>query len=99
MNQIIEKLTGMTPMTDQVIATDMVLAAKSAIKNYSLAITETASKDVRETLIEHLEAEIKFHQKISIYMINQGYYFPYDTDKQLQVDIKTVESALNLMEN
>ncbi|MBU8907890.1 spore coat protein [Desertibacillus haloalkaliphilus] len=94
MNQLIEKVTGMAPLTDQVIATDMLMAAKSAIKNYALAITEAATPEVRQTLIKHLEDEIDFHRKISNYMIEQGYYNPHDTAKQLQVDLSTANAAL-----
>ncbi|MBM7605048.1 hypothetical protein JOC75_003052 [Metabacillus crassostreae] len=83
MNQFIEKLTGMAPMTDQVIATDILMTAKPEIKNYSLAITEAATKEVRNTLKLHLDDEIEFHEQISSYMIEKGYYNPHDTKKQL----------------
>ncbi|MFC7061512.1 spore coat protein [Halobacillus seohaensis] len=96
MNQFMEKLTGMAPLTDQVIATDVLMAAKSEIKNYSLAITEAASLEVRNTLTQHLEEAIDFHEKISTYMVNKGFYYPQDTSKQMQVDLKVAETALSL---
>ena len=96
MNGFIEKLTGLAPLTDQVIATDLLSALKSSIKNYSLAITETATKEVREILKQHLEDAIDLHEKMTNYMVNKGYYEPYDTEKQFQIDIKTAETALNL---
>ncbi|PKG22665.1 spore coat protein [Niallia nealsonii] len=96
MNQFIEKITGMAPLTDQVIATDLLTAAKSEIKNYALAITETATPEVRQTLVKHLEEAIVSHRIISTYMMNQDYYFPYDTTKQIQMDMKIAETALNI---
>ncbi|MCR6104924.1 spore coat protein [Salipaludibacillus agaradhaerens] len=96
MNQILEKLTGMTGLTDQVIATDLLVSAKSGIKNYALAITETASPQIRKTLMQQLEDEIALHQRISNYMIDRGYYHPHNTGEQQAVDLKTAEAALNL---
>jgi similar to spore coat protein len=96
MNQFIEKITGMAPLTDQVIATDILMASKSEIKNYSLAITEAATPEVRNTLKLHLEDAMDFHEQISTYMINNGFYHPHDTSKQLQVDLQTAKSALNI---
>ncbi|WP_328703176.1 spore coat protein [Alkalihalobacterium elongatum] len=81
------------------IATDLLVAAKSEIKNYALAITEAATPEVRNTLVHHLEDAIMFHEKISTYMINNGYYNPQDMSKQLKVDLETAETALNLADN
>lgn len=44
MNGLIETLTGMDKMTDQVIATDFLISAKSGVQNYAVAITETTSQ-------------------------------------------------------
>lgn len=41
MNALIESLTGMNKMSDQVIATDFLIAAKSGVRNYAIALTET----------------------------------------------------------
>lgn len=97
MNGFIEKLTGMAPLSDQVIATDLLIAAKSGIKSYALAITETATPEVRNLLKQQLEEAITLHEQISTYMINKGYYHPYDTEKQAQMDLNTAETALNLV--
>ncbi|MFP3123595.1 spore coat protein [Ectobacillus funiculus] len=96
MNPFIGKLSGMSSLTDQVIATDMLIAAKSAIKQYALAITETATPEIRSTLTQHLEDCINFHKQISDYMVNKGYYFPLDTSKQVQVDTDMADQALKL---
>jgi similar to spore coat protein len=74
----------------------MLMSAKSAVKNYALAITETATPEVRHTLIQHLEEAVEGHKQISTYMINKGYYHPNDTSKQLQLDMNTAKTALNV---
>lgn len=96
MNKILEKITGMASLTDQVIATDILSAAKAEIKNYALAITETATPEVRMTLTRHLEDAITFHHQISTYMINEGFYHPHDMSQQLKVDMNVAENALNI---
>ncbi|KAB7671256.1 spore coat protein [Bacillus sp. B1-b2] len=96
MNQFIEKITGMAPLTDQVIATDLLIAAKSGIKNYAFAITEAITPEVRQTLIRHLDDAIASHRIISTYMIEQGYYYPHDTTKQIEIDLKIAATALDI---
>lgn len=96
MNAIIESLTGMDKMSDQVIATDFLLSAKSAVRNYSIALTETTSQNVRTVLREHLNDAITTHETISNYMIKKGYYNAYNLNEQYKVDMQTTETALNL---
>lgn len=96
MNSIIEGLTGMNKMSDQVIATDFLIAAKSAVRNYSIALTETTSQEVRTVLRKQLGDAIATHELISNYMMKNGYYYAYNLDEQYRVDMKTTQTALNL---
>ena len=96
MNQIIQKLMGMAALTNQVIATDTLLASKTAVRNYALAITETATPEIRETLVRHLDDAIQFHKQISTYMIENEFYHPHNTSKQLEIDLNIAEKALSL---
>ncbi|MED3561301.1 spore coat protein [Bacillus xiapuensis] len=98
MNQFIQSLMGMGGMTDQVIATDFLIAAKAGVRNYAAAITEAATPELRETLREHLRAAIETHEKISNYMIARGYVHPHQMGEQLQVDITAADTAVNLAE-
>ena len=68
MNPIIERLTGTAAMTDQVIAADLLISAKSGVRNYAIALTETASSEVRTVLRRHLEDAIRTHEQVSNYM-------------------------------
>ena len=99
MNSIIESLTGMDKMSDQVIATDFLIAAKSGVRNYAIAITETTSPEVRIILKKQLKDAIRAHEKISNYMMENGYYYAYDMQEQFNVDMKTTKAALKLAES
>jgi similar to spore coat protein len=96
MNAIIESLTGMNKMSDQVIATDFLISAKSAVRNYSIALTETTSQEVRTALRKQLGDAIATHETISNYMMKKGYYNAYDLQEQYKVDMQTTETALKL---
>lgn len=96
MNGLIETLTGMDKMTDQVIATDFLISAKSAIQNYAVAITETTSSEFREVLKRQLKETIFTHETISNYMIANGYYHAYNLQEQFKLDIETTDTALKL---
>lgn len=98
MNQSMQNMNGMSGMTEQVIATDFLMTAKSGIKNLALAITETSTKEVRDTLTQYLNDAIKTHEQISNYMISKGYYNPDDISKQLEMDIQATQTAVNLQQ-
>ncbi|PFN76458.1 spore coat protein [Bacillus sp. AFS076308] len=98
MNQMMQNMTGMGGMTDQVIASDFLITAKTGIKNLALAITETSTKEVRDILTQYLNDAIKTHEQISNYMISKGYYKPDNLSKQLEMDITATQTALNLQQ-
>lgn len=99
MNAIIESITGMNKMSDQVIATDFLIAAKSGVRNYAIALTETTNSEVRNILRKQLKDAISTHRKIFNYMVDRGYYDPYSMEKQLEIDMTTTDTALNLTES
>jgi similar to spore coat protein len=96
MNQTIQNMVGMGGMTDQVIATDFLMAAKSGVKNIALALTETSTPEVRETLKQYLIDAVNTHEQISNYMISKGYYHPNNLSEQLNVDLTAAQTAMNL---
>ncbi|PDZ08028.1 spore coat protein [Bacillus pseudomycoides] len=99
MNKFIQNIIGMGPMTDQVIATDLLLGAKTAVRNYAYVITEVTSNQTREVLRQHLQDAIDAHKQVSQYMIDKGYYHPTNVQEQLQVDLATTQTALNVAQN
>ncbi|MED4601532.1 spore coat protein [Paenibacillus validus] len=97
MNTILEHLTGMNTMTDQVIATDFLIAAKNSVITYALALTETATPEIKDVLRRQLEEAILTHEQISNYMVQNGLYHPYEVKEQLQLDMTNIQTALNLV--
>lgn len=97
MNTLIESLTGMDKMSDQVIATDLLIAAKTGVRNYAVALTESTSPQVTETLRRQLENAIEHHEIITNYMMKNGYYHAYNPQEQFKVDMKVTDTALNLI--
>lgn len=93
---IIQSMAGMSDMTEQVIATDFLLNAKTAVRNYSIAISEATSPEVREVLRRHLDAAIMTHERILKYMMNHSYYHVHNPQEQMIADRKTSNTTLNL---
>lgn len=98
MNPIIEFLTGLNVVSDQVIAMDLLMSAKTGIKMYAVAATESATPEVRATFERHLFEAIATHEKVTAYMMDKGWYHPYSLPEQLQLDQSTAETALRLPE-
>ncbi|TJY43947.1 spore coat protein [Cohnella pontilimi] len=96
MNWLVENLTGLNVMTDQVIALDLNMAAKSGIHMYAAAATESATPEVKATLIRHLNESIDFQEKITAYLMQRGFYHPYNMQEQVQLDRMNVQTALQL---
>lgn len=98
MNQTIQNMVGMGGMTDQVIATDFLLAAKTGVRNIALALTETHTPEVRDALKQYLMDAVDTHEQISKYMVAKGYYHPNNLSEQLNVDLTAAQTAMNLQQ-
>ncbi|MDQ0159748.1 spore coat protein [Alkalibacillus salilacus] len=96
MTNMLQKIAGMSGMTDQVIATDFLISTKSAIRNITFALTESVTPEVRDVLREQLNYAMEAHEKITLYMMEKGYYNPSDLDEQLSVDVKASKAALKI---
>ncbi|MDF2647261.1 MAG: spore gernimation protein GerQ [Paenibacillus sp.] len=95
MNIILEHLTGMHTMTDQVIAMDFLISAKSGVRNYAMAVTEAGTPEIKEILSKQLDEAIDTHEKIVKYMMEQGWYHSWNIKEQIQFDLKNIQIALN----
>ncbi|MDQ0255261.1 hypothetical protein J2S74_002643 [Evansella vedderi] len=96
MNKIVEKLTGMDALTDQVVAMDLLVSAKSGVRNYAMAVTEAGTPEIKEILTRHLEEALELHEQISNYMIEKGWYHAWDTDEQIKLNLQNIDTALKL---
>ena len=80
-------------ISDQVIAADLLLAAKNGVRTYAYAITEADSPEVRNTLKRQLDDAIGFHRQVAEYMTAKGMYYPHDLDKQIRTDMANAQSV------
>ncbi|MFC5712374.1 spore coat protein [Thalassorhabdus alkalitolerans] len=96
MASILDKLNNKELMTDEVIATDMLVSAKAAVRSYSVAITETASPEIHKVLKKQLNDAIDLHHKIATYMIENDMYHAYDIKEQVEHDLKKADVALDM---
>ncbi|WP_163971198.1 spore coat protein [Oceanobacillus halotolerans] len=77
-------------------AGDLLAFCKTAVRNYAIAITETATPVLRRTLNNHLQNAIKSHEQIFNYMYQKGLYPSYDLGELLKSDQKLANKALNM---
>lgn len=96
MNPIIENLTGMNALSDQVVAMDLLIAAKSGVRNFAMAVTESGTPEIKEMLTRHLTEAIDMHEQVCLYMEEKGWYHAWDTNEQINLDLNNIDTALNL---
>jgi spore coat protein F len=77
-------------------AMHLLIFAKTAVRNYSIAITETATPQLRDLLQKQLNQAIKLHGDVYYFMYNKGMYPSYDLNLMLQADQKNAAAALKL---
>ncbi len=77
---------NMPEMADMTFAMDFLLRAKEGVRNLSIALTETASPDVRVLLRNQLKQGIAMHQEITELMIRKKWFHPYELNEQYQLD-------------
>ncbi|PLR80297.1 spore coat protein [Bacillus canaveralius] len=85
--------------TDLAVATEFLVTAKSGIKAYAQAITETATPEVKNALRDQLMRAIQTHEQISSYMISHGYYHPHDVQEQIRLDLSASQAAINMTQS
>ena len=83
-------------MDDQTIATDLLLSAKSGVRSLAVAITETATPEIKKLLKKELETAIDLHDKIAQYMIEKEMYHAYDIKEQVSQDLKNAKEAMKI---
>ncbi len=77
-------------------AGDLLAFLKTAVRNYSIAITETATPQLRKILINQLNTAILAHERIYNYMSQNDLYPSYDMNELLQNDIDLAQKALSM---
>jgi len=77
-------------------AGDLLAMSKALVRNYSIAITETATPLLRKTLTNHLLESIRLHERVFIYMYQNRLYPAYDLGELVQNDLNNANKALNM---
>lgn len=93
---LFQDLIGMGDMTEQVIATDFLISAKTGVINYAMAISEAVTPEVKDVLRRHLDVAIETHEKIANYMIKNGYYHANNPQEQIRLDMKASDTVLDI---
>lgn len=75
-------------------AGDLLALFKTGVRNYSIAITETATPALRSVLKQQLMAAIDMHAKVYAFMYGKGLYPSYQLDQLLQNDVNLANKAL-----
>ncbi|MED5048678.1 spore coat protein [Bacillus siamensis] len=73
-------------LADTTFAMDFLLRAKEGVRNTAVALTETASPDVRALLRKQLMEGIAMHQEITDLMVSKKWFHPHDLSEQYKLD-------------
>ncbi|PPA70386.1 spore coat protein [Jeotgalibacillus proteolyticus] len=90
---LLDKISNRDIINDEMIASDLLVSAKAAVRSYAVAITETASPEIHELLKKQLDEAIALHHKVATYMIENEMYHAYNVTEQLANDLKKAEIA------
>lgn len=77
-------------------AGDLLALSKTLVRNYAIAITETATPVLRQTLTNHLLEAIKIHERVFNYMYQRELYPAYDLGQLIENDLNNAQKALSM---
>ncbi|AFZ89575.1 spore coat protein [Bacillus velezensis] len=81
-------------LADMTFAMDFLIRAKEGIRNTAVALTETASPDVRALLRKQLMQGIAMHQEITDLMVSKKWFHPHDLSEQYKLDQLSAKNTL-----
>lgn len=81
---------------EAVAAGDLLMLAKTTVRYYAVAITETATPQLRDVLVKQLNTAIYLHAGVYHYMYDRGLYPSYDLDQLLMTDVNLANTALQM---
>ncbi|WP_316571604.1 spore coat protein [Neobacillus sp. YIM B06451] len=77
-------------------AGDLLAMSKTLVRNYGIAVTETATPQLRRTFLNHMTKAVRGHERIFNYMHSKGLYPSYDLGKMLQNDVNLARRAIGI---
>ena len=81
-------------LADMTFAMDFLIRAKEGVRNTAVALTETASPDVRALLRKQLMQGIAMHQEITDLRIRKKWFHPHDLSEQYKLDQLSAKNTL-----
>ncbi|RPK03663.1 hypothetical protein EH11_00063 [Bacillus subtilis] len=75
---------------------DLLGFAKTSVRSYAIAITETATPQLRNVLVKQLNAAIQLHAQVYRYMYQHGYYPSYNLSELLKNDVRNANKAISM---
>ncbi|AYK59194.1 spore coat protein CotF [Bacillus subtilis] len=75
---------------------DLLGFAKTSVRSYAIAITETATPQLRNVLVKQLNAAIQLHAHVYRYMYQHGYYPSYNLSELLKNDVRNANRAISM---
>ncbi|MCY7906443.1 spore coat protein [Bacillus inaquosorum] len=85
---------NMPELADTTFAMDFLIRAKEGVRNTAVALTETASPDVRALLRKQLMQGIAIHQEITELMISKKWFHPYELSEQYKLDQLSAKNTI-----
>lgn len=92
----VENADGMPGLVDSTIAMDFLLAAKTGVRTCAIAVSETASPEVRLVLRSLLDSSIDLYEDIVELMLKKGWLHPYDLEQQFEIDDISSKTAMEI---
>jgi similar to spore coat protein len=90
----VENSEGMPELADSALAMEFLLSIKTGVRNTAIAITETATPELRTAFRKQLEEGLALHGEVSDFMMEKGWLHPYNFNDQYQMDLKSIQGAL-----
>ncbi|AYK59890.1 spore coat protein [Bacillus subtilis] len=81
-------------LADTTFAMDFLIRAKEGVRSTAVALTETASPDVRALLRKQLMQGIAMHQEITELMISKKWFHPYELSEQYKLDQLSAKNTI-----
>lgn len=81
-------------LADTTFAMDFLIRAKEGVRNTAVALTETASPDVRALLRKQLMQGIAMDQEITELMISKKWFHPYELSEQYKLDQLSAKNTI-----
>ncbi|MDX8045183.1 spore coat protein [Gracilibacillus sp. S3-1-1] len=83
-------------VSDSFFAGDLLSFAKTAVRNYGIAITEVATPALRNVLKKQMNKAVASHERIYNYMYQTGNYPSYNLNQLLQHDMVLAKKAMSM---